>query len=134
MSTTRDRKCRVYVVDNNSDLARTLSEVIGFEQDMESVGYSCDGEDALARAGEANADVMILDFSLPGRNALSVLDEARASGNSLRILVYTGYASPELAAEARARGAAGFIVKGGEFEDLAREIRRVNGTRRTAAD
>lgn len=125
MSTPIDRRCRVFVVDNNTDLARTLSEVIGFEPDFEAVGFSCGGLDALTRAIEAQADVLILDFSLPGRNALSVLDEARAAGTPMRILVYTGYGSPELAAESRARGAAGYIVKGGDFDEVAREIRRV---------
>ena len=125
VSTPIERRCRVFVVDNNADLAQTLSEVIGFEPDFESVGFSSGGLDALSRAIEARADVLILDFSLPGRNALSVLDEARAAGTTMRILVYTGYGSPELAAESRARGAAGYIVKGGDFDEVAREIRRV---------
>jgi len=125
MSAPASGRCRVFVVDNNADLARTLSEVIGFEPDFESVGFSCGGPDALSRAIEAQADVLILDFSLPGRNALSVLDEARAAGTAMKILVYTGYGSPELAVESRARGAAGYIVKGGDFDEVAREIRRV---------
>ncbi len=118
------RRWRVFVVDNNVDLARTLAEVIGFEPDLESAGYSCEGNDALARATAAGADVLVLDFSLPGRNALAILDEARAAGSGLRILVFTGYASPELAKECSARGAAGYVVKGGDFEELARAIRR----------
>ena len=123
------RRCRVFIVDNNADLARTLADVIGFEADFESAGFSCSGTDALQRAIAAEADVLVLDFSLPGRNALSILDEAKAAGSSLRILVFTGYASPELAAETIARGAAGYVVKGGDFDELAREIRRVNPVR-----
>jgi DNA-binding NarL/FixJ family response regulator len=126
------RKCRVFVVDNNADLARTLSDVIGFEPDFESLGCSGSGLDALERATAAGADVLILDFSLPGRNALAILDQARAAASTLSILVFTGYAAPELAREAKARGAAGLLVKGGPFEDLAREIRRVYADRNAA--
>ena len=133
MNPTPDRKCRVFVVDNNSDLARTLADVIGFEPDFESVGSSGSGLDALERATEAGADVLILDFSLPGRNALAVLDQAKATASALSILVFTGYAAPEIAAEAKKRGAAGFVVKGGAFEDLACEIRRVHRERRATA-
>ena len=125
MTDSTQRRCRVFVVDNNADLAQTLADVIGFEADFESAGLSCSGIDALQRAAAAQADVLVLDFSLPGRNALSILDEAKASGSSLRIIVFTGYASPELAAETLARGAAGYVVKGGDFDELAREIRRV---------
>jgi two-component system response regulator DesR len=119
------RRCRVFLADNNTDLATTLAAVIGLEPDLECVGIASSGADALQRAANARADVMILDFSLPGRNALAILDDARASGVRMAILVYTGHAAPELAAEARARGAAGYVVKGCPVDELATEIRRV---------
>jgi two-component system, NarL family, response regulator DesR len=129
MSTSTPRRCRVFLAENNADLATTLSAVIGLEPDLECVGSTGNGTAALAGAIEAQADVMILDFSLPGRNAFGVLDDARASGARVGILVYTGHAAPELAAEARSRGAMGYVVKGVPFEALAAEIRRIYAAR-----
>jgi DNA-binding NarL/FixJ family response regulator len=119
------RRCRVFVAENNTDLATTLAHAIGFEPDLECVGSTSSGTDALARAAELRADVMIVDFSLPGRNALGILDDAKAAGAPMAIVIYTGHSSPELASETRARGAKGYIVKGGPFSELAAEIRRV---------
>jgi DNA-binding NarL/FixJ family response regulator len=134
MTTSDVRRCRVYVVDNNIDLAQTLAEVIGLEPDLECVGFSCSGADALERAVAAGADIMVLDFSLPGRNALSVLDESKAKGARIDILIFTGHAGPDFALEARARGAAGYLVKGGPFAELAAEIRRIYGLRDVTSD
>jgi DNA-binding NarL/FixJ family response regulator len=130
MTTSEFRRCRVFVVDNNIDLAATLAEVIGLEPDLECVGVSCSGSDALGRAGDAGADVLVLDLSLPDRSALSVLEESKTTGARLDILIYTGYAAPEFAVEARARGAAGYLVKGGAFAELAGEIRRIYAARK----
>lgn len=133
MTTTTAGRCRVFVAENNTDLAATLAVAIGLEPDLECVGCTCDGGDALARATTAGADVMVVDFSLPGRNALGILDDARASGVRIAILVYTGFAAPEFAAEALARGAMGYLVKGGPFEELAAEIRRMHASRELCA-
>jgi two-component system response regulator DesR len=123
----------VFVVDNNADLAQTLAIVMDLEPDLESAGFSCSGADALARAVEARADVMVLDFSLAGGNALAVLEESRRTATPVDILVYTGHSAPEFAAAAQARGAAGYLVKGGPFEDLAAEIRRIYTSRQVTA-
>lgn len=133
MTTSTSGRCRVFVAENNTDLAATLAVAIGLEPDLECVGFACDGGDALKRAAAAGADVMIVDFSLPGRNALGILDDARASGVRMAILVYTGFSAPEFAAEALARGAMGYLVKGGSFEMLAAEIRRIHASREPCA-
>jgi len=125
MTNSTPARCRVFVAENNADLATTLVAVIGLEPDLECVGMTFSGADALAGAVAAKADVMIVDFSLPGRNALGILDDARASGTRIAILVYTGHSSPEIAAETRVRGAMGYVVKGAAFEVLAEEIRRI---------
>lgn len=128
MTTSANSRCRVFVAENNTDLAATLAVAIGLEPDLVCVGFGHDGADALTRAAAAGADVMVVDFSLPGRNALGILDDARASGVRIAILVYTGYAAADFAAEARARGAMGYVVKGGPFEVLAAEIRRIHAS------
>jgi len=129
MTNSTVKRCRVFVVDNNVDLAETLAVVIGFEPDLECVGVSSDGTDALTRVADSGTDVMVLDLSLPGRSALSIIDELKHKGEQVSVVIYTGHAAPEFADEARARGAAGYVIKGGEFAELAAEIRRVYAER-----
>jgi len=125
MNSQAAERCRVFVVDNNEDLAWSLSALLAMEPDFEAVGHCATGAEALVRARAARADVLLLDFRLPDCTAMTVLDEARATTADLGILIYSGYLADELAAQAIAKGAAGYVIKGGPFEDLAREIRRV---------
>jgi two-component system, NarL family, response regulator DevR len=129
MNSPTAERCRVFVVDNNQDLAWSLSELLSLEPDLEAVGHCSTGGESLAKARAARADVLLLDYRLPDCTAMQVLDEARASALNLGILIYSGYLADELAAEAMARGAAGYVTKGGSFEALAQEIRRVHRTR-----
>jgi DNA-binding NtrC family response regulator len=117
--------CRVLVVDSNEELARALCYAIDTESDIVSVGFCCSGKEALLKARASAADIMLLDFNLSDRNALAVLDEAKETAATVGIIVFTGHALPELACEARAHGAAGFVVKGIAFDDLVKEIMRI---------
>lgn len=101
-----------------------MSEVLGLEPDIEPVGYWDRGADALRKAREARADVVILDFRLPDCTALKLLDDARASAMPFAILVYSGYLSPEVAAAVLSKGAAGYVTKGGSVDALVTEVRR----------
>lgn len=123
--------CRVLVADSNEELARALCHAIDMEPGLVSVGFCCSGKEALVKARASAADILLLDFSLGDRNALAVLDEAHETAATVAIIVFTGHALPELAHEARAHGAAGFVVKGIAFDDLVIEIMRIFAERTT---
>lgn len=129
MSVEVDERCRVFIVDNNEDLAWSLSALLDMETDLRVVGHCVNGAQCLAQAQAVQAHVMILDYRLSDCTAIQVLDQARAAAANIRIIIYSGYLSDELAAQAISAGAAAFVVKGGSFEALATEIRRVHGLR-----
>jgi DNA-binding NarL/FixJ family response regulator len=126
------RRCKVLIVENNEDLARSVAGLLGLEPDLEPVGCVALAADALPRARALAADVMLLDMSLRDGSGFTVLEQAAREAPGLKIIIYTGYASPVLAAEAVARGASACVVKGGDFETLCAEIRRALATAATA--
>jgi two-component system, NarL family, response regulator len=129
MTVEGDARCRVFIVDNNEDLAWSLSALLDMETDLRVVGHCATGAECLARARAAQANIMILDYRLSDCTAIQVLEQARVTAADLGIIIYSGYLSDELAAQAIAAGAAAFVVKGGSFEALADEIRRVQQAR-----
>lgn len=48
---------------------------------------------------------------LPGIDGLGVLEYIRQEARATRVVMITGYATPELIARARELGAAGFVIK-----------------------
>jgi diguanylate cyclase (GGDEF)-like protein/PAS domain S-box-containing protein len=72
-------------------------------------------QEALARlppAAEPGPDVLLLDFKLPGMNALDVLHELRhVRGSRLPIIVITGQGDENSAAQSLKLGATDYLVK-----------------------
>lgn len=78
---------RVLIVDDDRELTGMLEEYLGREGFAIDVEH--DGAAALARAGSLDADLVVLDVMLPGRNGLDVLRALRASEAAPPVLMLT---------------------------------------------
>jgi two-component system, NarL family, invasion response regulator UvrY len=114
---------RVLVADNNSDLAQILGEFIRMDTSMEFLGYVLTGAAAVQRVQDEAVDILVLDLGLEDCHGFDVLDKLHASVPATKVIVHTGHSSPELAAHAKRRGAAAFIVKDGDVDALLTAIR-----------
>jgi CheY-like chemotaxis protein/anti-sigma regulatory factor (Ser/Thr protein kinase) len=86
--------CRVLVVDDNADAARTLQvylETAGCE-----VRCAHDGAGAAPLARKFDPDVVLLDIGLPDIDGYEVLRRLRAgAGKKTAVVALTGYAQPK---------------------------------------
>lgn len=123
MSEGLARRRRVLVADNSADLALVLGEIIGMDPTLEFVGYVLTGAEALAKSRAGATDVLILDLGLGDCHGFEVLDRLRADATQVKVIVHTGHASADLAAHARRKGAAAYVVKDGDPEALLAAIR-----------
>jgi len=113
----------VLVADNSPDLALVLGEIIGMDPTLEFVGYVLTGAEALEKSRAGATDVLILDLGLGDCHGFEVLDRLRADATQVKVIVHTGHASADLAAHARRKGAAAYVVKDGDPEALLAAIR-----------
>lgn len=72
---------------------------------------ACDGDEALARAGEP-FDCILLDHNLPRRSGLETLQALRARGVTTPVVVLTGSGDEAVAVAMMKAGAADYVVKG----------------------
>jgi DNA-binding NarL/FixJ family response regulator len=114
---------RVLIVDNNADLAEALGMYVRMEDELEFVGCALTGREAIARAVAGDVDVMVLDLGLGDCSGFEVLDRLREQGSAVRVIMHTGHAVPEVQEQARRKGAAGFVLKDGDFRALLKAIR-----------
>jgi len=117
------RRRRVLVADNSADLALVLGEIIGMDPTLEFVGHVLTGAEALEKSRAGATDVLILDLGLGDCHGFEVLDRLRADATQVKVIVHTGHASADLAAHARRKGAAAYVVKDGDPEALLAAIR-----------
>ena len=115
---TSDPRLRVLVVEDNSDAAETLAEIIGFWNLEVEVASS--GRHALEAARRHPPDVVLLDIGLPGMDGYEVARRLRAEPGlaGMLLIALTGYGQEE---DRRRSAQAGFdfhLVKPVDPEEL----------------
>jgi two-component system response regulator PilR (NtrC family) len=84
----------------------------------------CDnGEDALARLQDFAFDAVITDLRLPGLDGAALLEASLERYPDLIVIVVTGYGTVKDAVQAIRRGAADFITKPFQFDELLHVLR-----------
>ena len=66
---------KILLVDDIAAVLRALSWRLGFETEIEVVGQTGRGSDALALAAALHPDVIVMDLHMQGRNDLSLVGE-----------------------------------------------------------
>jgi DNA-binding response OmpR family regulator len=118
---------RVLVADDSETillLLRTRLEMEGYEVTTAADGHEVDAALAAAAEGE-QPDLILLDAMMPGKSGLDVLRELRGAGDETPVLIVSAHREEEGLGSAKQMGAAGFIGKPIDFEDLLGRIRRL---------
>lgn len=99
----------VLVVDDEPGIRELLAQILVDEG--YTVATVATGEEALGALSREIFDVVLLDVQLPGLNGLEILRQLKASGNRVPVVMISGHATVEQAAEAVREGAADFLEK-----------------------
>jgi DNA-binding NarL/FixJ family response regulator len=116
---------RVLVADDHPFVRAALVDVLTAREDIDVVAECEDGDQVVAASQRTSPDVVLLDLRMermPGLEAARVLLSVDPGA---RIVVLTGSPSATTVDEARALGAAGYLVKDLPAEELAEHLRVV---------
>ncbi|KDQ67014.1 MerR family transcriptional regulator [Streptomyces sp. NTK 937] len=119
------RSVRVLLAEDQGMMRSALALLLGMEPDLEVVAQVAAGDQIVGAALTARPDVALLDIELPGLSGLDAATELRTEVPDCRVLILTTFGRPGYLRRAMEAGAAGFLVKDGPVEDLAKAIRRV---------
>jgi two-component system, OmpR family, response regulator MprA len=113
------RPARVLVVDDDRAVRTALERALVIEG--YDVAIAADGVGALEQAGEA--DVMVLDLTMPNLGGLDVCRRLREQGSELPILVLTARHSTADRVTGLDAGADDYLVKPFALEELLARLR-----------
>lgn len=114
----------VLIIDDSIDDFELYEEMFAQRDDMLGVKgpvfhcrHAIDGNQGLVEIDKKLPHCVLLDYSLPGKNGLTILREIREKNADLPVVVMTGQGSERLAVNLLKAGAQDYLVKS-EIENL----------------
>jgi DNA-binding NarL/FixJ family response regulator len=111
-------------VDDDALLLTALSQVIDLEEDMRCVGCLASADGLADQVAATEADVILLDLTMPGRAPLDALTEVSRRFPGVATLICSGHHDTESIGRAMAAGAAGYVAKNGNIEQVLQAVRQ----------
>jgi DNA-binding NarL/FixJ family response regulator len=116
---------RVLLVDDQPLLRSGFRALLDGEDDIEVVAEAAHGQEGLALAGEHRPDVALVDIQMPVMDGIEATRRIAADPAlaGVHVVILTNYGLDEHVFQALRAGAAGFLVKDIEPEDLLHAVR-----------
>ena len=118
------RTVRLMVVDDHNLFRRGLIALLSRDERIEVVAEARDAGEALRLGAQHRPDVILLDNHLPGVHGVEALPQFCATVPEARIVMLTVSEDANDLAQALARGAAGYLLKTVEGEELVDAVLR----------
>jgi two-component system, NarL family, response regulator DesR len=116
---------RLLLADDQTLVRSALAALLELEDDFEVVAQVGRGDEVVAAALAAEADVALLDIEMPGVDGLAAAAALNHEMPSCRVIILTTFGRPGYLRRAMESGALGFVVKDAPAEQLADAVRRV---------
>ena len=116
---------RVVVVDDHTLVRQGIVGLLASQSDIDVVGQAGNAREAMAVIASVAPDVVLMDIALPGQSGLDATREIRDRFPAVQVLVVTIHDREDYLFQALRAGAAGYVLKGAEVQDLLEAVRTV---------
>lgn len=114
---------RVLVASHQPLVRHGLRGLLSSESEIEIVGESNDGSDALRLARRLRPDLMLLDMGIQALDAIAVTRTIRSELPDTQVIIISGGGDDVSAVESIRAGATAYLCRDASIEDLWRAIR-----------
>jgi DNA-binding NarL/FixJ family response regulator len=128
-----NRRWRIALADDHAIVRIGYRRLLELEPDLQVVAEYGNADqalaDLLARRGDAAADLLVLDLSMPGRSGLDLLKSLTDDLPGLAVLVVSMHDSATMQAQCRRAGAVGFASKAADPAAVVQAVREIQAGR-----
>ena len=114
---------RVLIVDDQPLIRSALRALLEDSEDIDVVGDASDGVEAVRAVATSRPNVVLMDIRMPHMDGIVATGEIRRAHPSTEVVILTTFDEDGYALNAVRAGAAGFLLKDGDADDLIRGIR-----------
>lgn len=118
---------RVLLVDDQAMIRTGIRAMLSKASTIQVVGEAAHGREALAKAHLLDPDIILMDVRMPDMDGLETTRRLREQGARSAIIMLTMHQDIEYLQQAVACGAAGYVVKDVDADDLINAITTVAG-------
>jgi DNA-binding NarL/FixJ family response regulator len=118
---------RVLIADDHAVVRQGLRTFLDLQDDMEVVAEAGDGAEALAAAEQHVPDVVLIDLVMPNVDGIEAIRGLRERVPTARAIVLSSFIDDEKLFPAVRAGAAGYLLKDVQPQELVEAIRTVHG-------
>jgi NarL family two-component system response regulator LiaR len=119
-------RIRVLIADDHPVVRQGLRTFLELQDELEIVGEAADGAEAVARVEELVPDVVLMDLMMPGVDGIEATRRIRAVSPATKVLALTSFADDQMVFPAVKAGAAGYLLKDVQPQELVAAIRAVH--------
>jgi two-component system, NarL family, invasion response regulator UvrY len=125
---------RVLVADSHPVVRLVVKEILSGVEDMEVFDEAGSGQELLDEDGKKDYDVVIFEIYRPAGNGLDLLRKLRKNFPKAAILIFTLFPEDQLAVRALKMGAAGYLSKQSDPQDLIKAIQKISQGKKYISD
>jgi DNA-binding NarL/FixJ family response regulator len=114
---------RLLIADDHAVVRTGLTQLLSDLEDVELVGAAGDGEQAVALCAELSPDVVLMDLEMPSLDGIEATRRIKAAQPDVAVVVLTSFSDRERILRALDAGAAGYLLKDAEPDELTRAVR-----------
>jgi DNA-binding NarL/FixJ family response regulator len=118
-------KIRVIIVDDHQIIRDGIKALISGVDGIEIAGEAGSAEELLLKINSFNADVALVDISLPGISGIKMTQQLSLTHPDLKILILSMHLNEEYVSNALKAGALGYLAKNTTRDELISAIHRV---------
>lgn len=117
----------ILLAEDNDDLRMVMPALLDGIEGLRCAATTAYLEEVGPLIAQHQVRVAVLDIELRGGSSLKRLPALKRDFPDTHFLIHSGHSNPELVRQAEAAGAAGYVLKSGDFDDLIAAILRAAG-------
>lgn len=127
MKKSPTHEIRVFIADDHAIARQGIKMILSQVSDFKIAGEAENGHEVLEKIlNMGDVDVLLMDIEMPGKNGWDVLQELKLLRPQLPVLVLSIFPEEHYGARFLKAGAAGYLSKASNPEEVVSAIRRVS--------
>ncbi len=117
---------RVSIVEDLTEVREGLMELIRSDRELLLLEGFDNGEAALERLPQLQADIVLMDINLPGMSGIECIKQVKGKCPGTQFMIFTVYENDERVLQAIQAGATGYLLKRTSEERILESIKELS--------